>query len=114
MDRRCVAARPWLLSIDHPGVVAEIGPAAASTVTGPGTATLVYETLTQLHVALDRVYKLGMSLPEAPFLRFRAATAKLPQTTEAERLVVQRVGQRSVPRRPHGLLGRPLSYHWHH
>jgi predicted restriction endonuclease len=34
-----------------------------------------------------------MSLPEAPLLRFRAATAKLPQTTEAERLVIQRIGQ---------------------
>jgi hypothetical protein len=84
---------PWLLAIDHPGVAAEIGAAAASTVPGPGTATFIYETLTQLHAALDRVYKLAMSLPDAPLLRFRAATAKLPQTTEAERLVVQRVGQ---------------------
>lgn len=84
---------PWLLSIDHPGVVAEIGAAEASTVPGPGTATFIYKTLTQLHAALDRVYKLATSLPVAPLLRFRAATAKLPQTTEAERLVVQRIGQ---------------------
>jgi len=84
---------PWLLSIDHPGVVAEIGAATASTVLGPGTATFIYETLTQLHAALDRVYKLAMSLPDAPLLRFRAETAKLPRTTEAERLVVPRIGQ---------------------
>ncbi|MDR3422489.1 MAG: HNH endonuclease signature motif containing protein [Candidatus Acidoferrales bacterium] len=84
---------PWLLSIDHPGVVAEIGAAIASTVPGPGTATFIYETLTQLHAALDRVYKLAMSLPDAPLLRFRAETAKLPRTTEAERLVVPRIGQ---------------------
>jgi predicted restriction endonuclease len=32
-------------------------------------------------------------LPDAPLLRFRAETAKLPRTTEAERLVVQRIGQ---------------------
>jgi hypothetical protein len=83
---------PWLLSIDHPGVAAEIGAAAASTVPGPGTATFIYETLTQLHAALDRVYKLAMSLPDAPLLRFRAETAKLPRTTEAERLVIQRIG----------------------
>ena len=38
--------------------------------------------------ALDRVYKLGVSLPDAPLTRFRARTAGLPQTTEAERLVV--------------------------
>jgi hypothetical protein len=43
--------------------------------------------------ALDRVYKLGVSLPDAPLTRFRARTAGLPQTTEAERLVVQRIGQ---------------------
>jgi hypothetical protein len=40
-----------------------------------------------------RVYKLGVSLPDAPLVRFRVQTADLPQTTEAERLVVQRIGQ---------------------
>jgi hypothetical protein len=84
---------PWLLSIDHPGVIAEIGATAASTVPGPGTATFTYETLTQLHATLDRVYKLATSLPDAPLLRFRAETANLSRTTEAERLVIQRIGQ---------------------
>jgi hypothetical protein len=83
---------PWLLSIDHPGVIAEIA-AAASTVPGPGAGSFIYETLTKLHAALDRVYKLAMSLPDAPLHRFRAETAALPRTTEAERLVVQRIGQ---------------------
>jgi predicted restriction endonuclease len=49
--------------------------------------------LSQLHAVLDRVYKLAVCLPEAPLLRFRAATASLPRTTEAERLVIQRIGQ---------------------
>ena len=49
--------------------------------------------MTALHAALDRVYKLGVSLPDAPLARFRAETAGLPQTTETERLVVQRIGQ---------------------
>jgi hypothetical protein len=40
-----------------------------------------------------RAQQLSMSLPDAPLLRFRAETAKLPQTTEAERLAVQRIGQ---------------------
>jgi HNH endonuclease len=84
---------PWLLSVDHPGVAAEIGAAAASEFPGPGTATFICETLTHLHGALDRVYKLAMSLPDAPLLHYRAATAKLPQTTESERLVIQRIGQ---------------------
>jgi HNH endonuclease len=84
---------PWLLSIDHPGIVAEVGVAEASPVPGPGTATLMLETLTQLHAALDRAYKLAISLPDVPLSRFRAKTADLPRTTEAERLIIQRIGQ---------------------
>src|ERR1700730_15098195 len=49
--------------------------------------------MTALHAAVDRVYKLGVSLPDAPLARFRAQTAGLLQTTEIERLVVQRIGQ---------------------
>jgi hypothetical protein len=56
---------PWLLSIDHPGVVAEVSDLPASSIRGPGTATFTFETLSQLHAALDRVYKLAVSLPAA-------------------------------------------------
>jgi hypothetical protein len=84
---------PWLLSIDHVGVAAEIGALSASPVRGPGIGTFIFETLTQLHAGLDRVYKLSVSLPDAPLARFRAKTASLPRGTEAERLVVQRIGQ---------------------
>jgi len=84
---------PWLLSIDHPGVAAELATLPPSPLPGPGIATFGFDTLTALHAALDRVYKLGVSLPDAPLARFRAQTAGLPQTTEVERLVVQRIGQ---------------------
>jgi hypothetical protein len=84
---------PWLLSIDHAGVAAEFASLPPQQVTGPGLAAFGFDTLTALHAALDRVYKLGVSLPDAPLGRFRAQTAQLPQTTEAERLVVQRIGQ---------------------
>jgi HNH endonuclease len=50
-------------------------------------------SLSELHVAIERVYKLAMILPEAPLDRFKAKTVNLPKTTEAERLVVQRIGQ---------------------
>ena len=43
--------------------------------------------------ALDRLYRLAVSLPDAPLERFHAKTAALPRTTEAERLVIQRIGQ---------------------
>jgi HNH endonuclease len=84
---------PWLLSIDHSGVVAEIGTLLPSPIPGPGLATFMFATLTQLHAALDRVYKLALSLPDAPLTRFQVKTAGLPRTTEAERLVLQRIGQ---------------------
>jgi hypothetical protein len=85
--------RHWLLSLDHSGVAAEIGTLPASPVTGPGHATFMLPSLTELHLVLDRVYKLAMSLPAAPLDRFKAKTAGLPRTTEAERMVIQRIGQ---------------------
>lgn len=84
---------PWFLSINHSGVAAEIGVLPASPIPGPGIASYLLATITELHAALDRVYKLAVSLPDAPLARFRMATAGLPNTTEAERLVVQRIGQ---------------------
>jgi HNH endonuclease len=84
---------PWLLSIDHPEVAAELATLSPSPLPGPRLATFAFDTLTALHAALDRVYKLGVSLPDAPLARFRAQTAALPQTTEVEALVIQRVGQ---------------------
>ena len=84
---------PWLLSINHPGVAAELAALQSSPLPGPGLGTYGFDTLTALHAALDRVYKLGVSLPDAPLARFRAQTAGLPQTTEVERLVVRRIGQ---------------------
>jgi hypothetical protein len=87
------AQGPWLLSIDHSGVAAEIGALPVSPVAGPGLVTFAFTTLSQLHATLDRVYKLAVSLPDAPLARFHIKTKDLPQSTEAERLVVQRVGQ---------------------
>jgi hypothetical protein len=84
---------PWLLSIHHSGVVAEMGTLLPSPIPGLGLATFMFATLAQLHAALDRVYKLAVSLPDAPLARFRAETATLLRTTEAERLVIQRIGQ---------------------
>jgi HNH endonuclease len=89
----CSGHGPWLLSLAHSGVAAEIGSANVSPLAGPGVATFVFPTVNELHVALDRVYKLAMSLPEAPLDRFKAKTANLPRTTEAERWVIQRIGQ---------------------
>ena len=52
-----------------------------------------FNAIDELHDALDRTYRLGVSLPDAPLKEFLAKTKSIPRTTEAERLVVQRVGQ---------------------
>ena len=82
---------PWFLSVEHSGVVAELG--SPQGIAGPGLATFECRSLSELHARLDRVYRLAISLPDAPLERFRVRTRSLPQRTEAERLVVQRVGQ---------------------
>ena len=46
-----------------------------------------------LHRLLRRAFQLGKSLPDELLHVFQAKTADLPRSTEAERLVVQRVGQ---------------------
>lgn len=83
---------PWHLAIEHPGVIAEIGvpPAALE---GRGHARYSFEKLPDLYAALSRVYALALSLPDSPLQAFIAQTKDLPRATEAERLVVQRVGQ---------------------
>ena len=46
-----------------------------------------------LHHLLRRAFQLSRTLPDALLLAFQNKIAHLPRTTEAERLVVQRVGQ---------------------
>jgi hypothetical protein len=84
---------PWLLSVDRAEVTAEFGLSPAPDIIDPGAASFVFGTLSDLYSALSRAYRLGVSLPDAPLLAFQATTRPLPRTTEAERLVVQRVGQ---------------------
>lgn len=83
---------PWFLAVDHAGVVAELDQPSAD-VRGPGKARYAFATLRELYATLDRVYTLGVSLPDAPLREFETRVANLPRTTEAERLVVQRIGQ---------------------
>lgn len=83
---------PWFLALDHRGIAAELCLSTAE-MPGPGLARYVFATLGELYAVMPRVYELGVSLPDAPLEAFHAATRGLPTTTEAERLVVQRVGQ---------------------
>jgi HNH endonuclease len=83
-------AGPWLLSIEHVGVAREFGP---STLHGPGNCTVLLPTLYELHQAVGRTYRLSVSLPQLPLTTFEQQTSALPRSTEAECLVVMRVGQ---------------------
>ena len=85
-------AGPWFLALDHPGVVDEMGH-PSSDVAGPGLARYVFTTLGDLYTMLPKVYAFGHTLPEGPLEDFRAKTRDLPRSTEAERMVVQRIGQ---------------------
>jgi len=82
---------PWYLALTHPGVAAELFEPDAPAATG--RPAWQFETTAELHEAVDRAYRLGISLPDAPLLDFEARTRGLPRTTETERLVVQRIGQ---------------------
>jgi hypothetical protein len=82
---------PWFLALDHPGVVAELGP--GESIGGPGLARYIFATKSDLYDGLDRVWRLSASLPSVPLGEFEALTANLPRETEAERWVIQRIGQ---------------------
>jgi hypothetical protein len=81
---------PWLLSVQHNGVAREFGP---STLPGPSASTQAFQSLAELHRAIDRTYRLSISLPQLPLQSFEEQTAALPRETEAERTVIARVGQ---------------------
>jgi hypothetical protein len=84
---------PWLLSVGRREVAAEIGLLPQSQNIGPGAETFLFETLATLYETLEHVYRLSLSLPDAPLNNFHAAVRDLPSSTEAERLVMQRIGQ---------------------
>lgn len=83
---------PWHLAVDHAGVVGELGMQPA-VLTGPGLAPYSFLTLSELYHALSRVYALSVALPDGPLETFVSQVRGLPNSTEAERLVIQRVGQ---------------------
>ena len=83
---------PWFLALDHAGVAAALDRPEAD-MSGPGLARYSFASLTPLYGVLRQVYQLAASLPDAPLEAFRGSIRKLPASTEAERLVIQRVGQ---------------------
>jgi len=92
------AEGPYYVAVEHAPVVAELA-AEAIARTGPGVARYLVGDTRALRSFVRRVYQLSRSLPDTPLLEFANQVDKLPRSTEAERLVVQRVGQNIFRRR---------------
>ena len=73
--------------------VADHGAAATDLLPSGAVGALVVSDIAALHRLLRRAFQLSRTLPDGLLHVFEAEIANLPRTTEAERLVVQRVGQ---------------------
>jgi putative restriction endonuclease len=71
----------------------EIGNPYTANLPEGAIAARVVTDVPSLHQLVRRSFQLGNTLPDALLKRFVDTTRSLPRTTEAERLVVQRVGQ---------------------
>lgn len=82
----------WLLALDHAGVIGELDIPTADR-GGPGVSRYRFTSLGDLYAVMPRIYELACTLPDAPLHEFLHKTRGMPSSTEAERLVIQRVGQ---------------------
>jgi putative restriction endonuclease len=73
--------------------LATMGVAFTNPIPKEAAAARSASDLPALHRLVRRAFQLGRALPDEPLKAFLDKTASLPRTTEAERLVVQRVGQ---------------------
>jgi hypothetical protein len=103
----------YLLALSDTAVAGELGDSEAVLPASMPAGAIALRTapgIPELHALVRRAFQLSRTLPDALLRRFEQESATLPRATEAERLVVQRVGQ-NVFRE--GLLDywRPLRYH---
>jgi len=85
---------PWALAVTHYPTAAALWQLLHQSMgTKPEPSHFIFSNEADLAHAVDRVWKLSHSLPPEPLKAFQAATAGFPTSTEAERLVVQRIGQ---------------------
>lgn len=73
--------------------LANMGVAFSNPIPKSAAAARSASDLPALHRLVRRAFQLGRALPDEPLKAFLDKTVSLPRTTEAERLVVQRVGQ---------------------
>jgi hypothetical protein len=86
----------YLAASSLPNVAAALaaeGLTPATTASPAGIPAFQAASLSELARLLRRIHQLMASLPDTPWAQFVARTRALPANTEAERVVVQRVGQ---------------------
>jgi hypothetical protein len=86
----------WIAALSSQTVVAELNRTERRASVTPPAGTMAAFTMPSaaaLHALLRRARMLGRALPTRPLEQFTERAGTLPRTTEAERLVVQRVGQ---------------------
>ena len=88
-DRPVAAFRRCDVAIAMP----EHGTATTLDMPSGATAVRLVDDVPALYAMLRRAYQLARSLPDEILHVFEQRTRGMPRTTEAERLVVQRVGQ---------------------
>ena len=89
----------YLIGVNHPGAAFDLAQrwtkwTVEHSLPAPADFTVFEVSDTApLHHLIREIWRLARSLPIEPLRVFEAETRNLPRTTEAERLVVQRVGQ---------------------
>lgn len=97
----------FIAALSRPDVLdglASIGSTSTDVFPISASGALAVDDIAALHALLRRAFQLSRTLPDALLHIFETETANLPRTTEAERVVVQRVGQ--------GIFRRGLLEYW--
>ena len=91
-----VAESRFLAAVSRSDVLdglADLGAVTTDLLPSGASGALVVSDIAALHRLLRRAFRLSRTLPNGLLHVFESETANLPRTTEAERLVVRRVGQ---------------------
>jgi hypothetical protein len=97
--RLTYAEANYLVAVNHPGVAEDLSerwqkwPDDNEPHPPSGFAAFAVPDTAPLHHLVREIWRLARALPVEPLRVFEAQTRTLPRTTEAERLVIQRVGQ---------------------
>jgi hypothetical protein len=89
----------YLVAVNHPGTALDLAarwqkrPEGLDPLAPAGFTAFVVSDTAPLHHLVREIWRLARALPIEPLRVFEVQTRNLPRTTEAERLVIQRVGQ---------------------